>query len=159
MGIEICEADERDAEVISALNVDVQKLHSEVHPWRFKEPGPDTFPAHAAAEFIAKPNHFAFLAYDEGEAKGYVVAEIREYPESSKVRSHSMVYVHHISVRPSAQRRGIGQALLAAVKARGEESGITLLALDTWSFNDQALTFFKKCGLVPYNIRLWNKTD
>lgn len=159
MGIEIQEASEGDAAVISALNADVQRLHSDVHPWRFKEPGPDTFPTHSAAEFIAKPNHFAFLASDEGEAIGYVVAEIRHYPESSKVYAHSMVYVHHISVRPHAQRRGCGQALLAAVKARGEEHGITLLALDTWSFNDQALAFFKKCGLVPYNIRLWTIAD
>lgn len=31
------------------------------------------------------------------------------------------------------------------------------VALDVWSFNDGALRFFEKNGLVPFNVRLWSK--
>lgn len=159
MALQIREANEHDAAAVSALNADVQKLHSDVHPWRFKEPGPESFTPADAAEFMNRPNRFTYLAYEDDEAKGYIVAEVREYPESGRVFAHAMIYVHHISVRPAARRRGIGKALIAAVKAHGESLGITLLALDTWTFNEQALAFFRDCGLVPYNVRLWNKTD
>lgn len=159
MSITVREADTSDADMISVLNADVQRLHSDVHPWRFKQPGPDSFTADDAADFISRPNRFAYLALEQEDPKGYIVAETRDYPESGRVYAHAMVYVHHISVRPDAQRRGIGEALLNAVKARGKALGITLLALDTWTFNEQALAFFRKNGLVPYNVRLWNKID
>lgn len=159
MDIEIREADENDAAIVSVLNADVQRLHAKVHPWRFKQPGSESFTEADAAEFMGRPNRFTYLAYEDGEAKGYVVAEVRDYPDSGRVYAHSMVYIHHISVRPDAQRRGIGTALINAAKARGESLGITLLALDTWTFNERALSFFRDCGLVPYNVRLWNKTD
>ena len=70
-----------------------------------------------------------------------------------------MIYVHQISVRPKFQKQGAGRALLDAVKAKGKEHGITLLALDTWAFNKEALAFFQSYGLVPYNIKLWNRID
>ena len=101
----------------------------------------------------------AFVAFVNNEPKGYVVAEIREMPETSRVFEHTMVYVHDISVRPDSQGHGIGKALLDAVKQRGDEKGISLLALDTWTFNEKALRFFQRYGLVPYNVRLWNKID
>ena len=155
--LDIREAGVRDAAVISELNTDVQRIHAAEHPWRFKEPGPDSFTETDAAEFIGRPNRFSFVAFVNNEPKGYVVAEIREMPETSRVFEHAMVYVHHLSVRPDSQGHGIGKALLDAVKQRGDATGISLLALDTWTFNEKALRFFQRYGLVPYNIRLWNK--
>ena len=38
-----------------------------------------------------------------------------------------MIYVHHISVRPAVRQRGVGRALMEAVKARGKAEGIALL--------------------------------
>lgn len=159
MAVEIREADARDAAAVSALNADVQQIHADVLPWRFKEPGPESFTEADALEFMSRPDRFTYLAFEEGEAVGYVVAEVRHYPDSGRVHEHAMVYVHHLSVRPDAQRKGVGKALLDAVKARGESMGITLMGLDTWTFNEQALAFFRKYGLVPYNVRLWNKID
>ena len=159
VNVDIREADERDAAAISGLNIEVQRLHATEHPWRFKEPGPDSFTEADAREFMSRPNRFSFVAFVDNQTKGYVVAEVREMPETSRVFEHAMVYVHHLSVQPDAQGQGIGKALLDAVKQRGTEKGISLLALDTWTFNEKALRFFQRYGLVPYNVRLWNRTD
>jgi ribosomal protein S18 acetylase RimI-like enzyme len=148
-----------DAESISMLNADLQAIHADALPWRFKQPSPGTFTPGDAEEFLATPNHIAFLAHADGLPAGYVVAEILRRDESALHHAHAMIYVHHISVRPDFQRRGIGRALLDAVKQHGEAIGISTLALDTWSFNRQALAFFRSYGLVPYNVRLWNRTD
>jgi GNAT superfamily N-acetyltransferase len=154
--IEIKLATREDAQLISVLNTDVQKLHAEAYPWRFKQPGPDTFTDKDAETLMQKANHFALLAHVDGAPSGYVVAETIRHPETGRHHAHEMVYVHQISVRPNMRGRGIGRSLLSAVKARGESEGISLMALDTWVFNEQALVFFKKCGLIPFNIRLWN---
>jgi ribosomal protein S18 acetylase RimI-like enzyme len=68
-----------------------------------------------------------------------------------------MVYLHHISVRSAFRRRGIGGALLENVRAAGRDVGIALLALDVWSFNEEARAFFRRHGFAPYNERLWNR--
>jgi ribosomal protein S18 acetylase RimI-like enzyme len=159
MRIEIRAARSEDAALIAMLNADVQKIHADAHPWRFKQPAADTFTDKDAEALLRRTNYFALLAYADEAPVGYVVAEIIRRPETARHHAHDMIYVHEISVRPTARRQGVGRALLDAVGARGKSEGISLLALDTWAFNEQALAFFQSCGLVPYNTRLWNRTS
>ena len=70
-----------------------------------------------------------------------------------------MVYVRHIGVRLDSHRHGIGNALLDAVKQRRDEKGMSLIPLDTWTLVEKTLRFLKRYGLIPYNLRLWNKVD
>ena len=157
MPLEIRPATLEDAGTISALNADVQQLHADAHPWRFKPSGPDTFTGKDAADLLSKPGYFGFLALDEGAPAGYLVAEVVRRPESPQHFAHDMIYIHHISVRAAARRKSVGTLLLNAAKAHGQSLGISLVALDTWWFNKGALRFFQENGLVPYNVRLWNK--
>ena len=159
MAVEIRPATKDDASVISMLNADVQAVHADALPWRFKQPGPETFTPRDAEEFLAKAGHIAFLAQVDDAPAGYIVAELVRRVETARHHAHSMMYVHHISVRPEFRRRGVGRALLDAVKAHGAANGIALLALDAWAFNEKALAFFRGYGLVDYNVRLWNKHD
>ena len=159
MTIEVRAATKHDALVISSLNADVQAIHADALPWRFKRPGPDTFTPRHAEQLLSRPGHVALLAHVDQTPAGYAVAEILHHPETASHFAHGMVYVHQISVRPAVRRRGVGRALMDAIKAHGQARGISLLALDAWTFNAQALAFFRAYGLVPYNIRLWNKTD
>lgn len=150
-------ATEADAGLVSALNVDVQRLHSTAVPWRFKPPGPETFPPAEAARLLAKPDHHVFIAEDGGEAVGYVYVEVVRRPEGPYHFAHDLIYVHHISVRPQSRRRGAGDALMAAVRGLGEEAGIDLISLTVWSFNDGAQAFFARHGLKPYMMSLWTR--
>ena len=68
-----------------------------------------------------------------------------------------MIYIHHVSVRPSFRRQGVGTALLAAVRAAANDAGLTLIALDVWTFNDEARAFFVRNGFAAYSERLWNR--
>ena len=159
MAFEVRRATIDDAALIASLNVDVQQIHADANPWRFKKPGPQTFTHSDAEALLLKPNYFSFIAFDSNEPVGYVVAEAVCHPETGRHHAHALVYVHQISVRPGARHMGVGRKLLDAAKANGNANGIDLLALDTWAFNAQALAFFQSYGLVPYNIKLWNKTD
>jgi diamine N-acetyltransferase len=150
-------AGEADAAIVSALNDDVQAVHAAALPWRFKPPGPDTFPPSAAAAILAKPENLVFLAELDGAPVGYVYAEIARLPDDPMRPAYDMVYLHHISVRATARRQGVGEALLGAVREAGKAVGIDLLALDVWTFNTSAREFFRKQGFNPYNERLWNR--
>ena len=77
--------------------------------------------------------------------------------ETSLRHAYDMVHLHHISVRPEFRRRGVGAALLAAVRAAANEAGITLFTLDVWTFNTAARAFFARNGFTAYNERLWSR--
>jgi ribosomal protein S18 acetylase RimI-like enzyme len=159
MPVEIRATTPDDACTISALNADVQQIHADAHPWRFKPTGPRTFSEKDAKDLLSNPGYFAFLALDEGAPIGYLVGEVVRRPETARLFPHELIYIHEITVRPSARRKGVGRSLLDAAKAHGDSLGISIVASDVWSFNEGALNFFQRNGLVPFNVRLWSKAE
>lgn len=157
MTIAVRRATTADAELISSLNADVQALHAAAMPWRFKPPGPDTFPPAAAEALLARPGHVVFIAELAGKPAGYAYAETIHRAETPFHYAHAMVYLHHISVRPEFRRQGVGNALLEAVRSVGKDQGITLMTAEVWMFNENARAFFRRNGFSPYTERLWDR--
>jgi ribosomal protein S18 acetylase RimI-like enzyme len=150
-----------DAEAVATLNADVQALHAEALPWRFKPPGPATFPPEAAAALIARPENIIFVADIQMVAAtvGYIYAEVMRRPETPFTYAYETVYIHHISVRPEFREQDLGEALLNAVRAAAAERKIELITLDVWSFNASARAFFRRNGFTIFNERLWNRPE
>jgi ribosomal protein S18 acetylase RimI-like enzyme len=143
-----------DAKSIAELNGDVQRLHANALPQLFKQPIVDGATVADFENKICAENQFIWLALDLNVAAGYVFAQVLEQPETQRQFEHRLVYVHHISVRPEYQGRGIGRALLNAVKNRAVEIGIHRMALDVWRFNEDARQFFRDYGLEVYNEKM-----
>lgn len=158
MDIAIRRATEADAQGVSALNEHVQAIHAAALPQRFKPPGRDTFPPEAVKALLAEPQTILFVAHTGSTPTGYVYAEVVRRPESAFHYAYGMIYVHHISVSTEFRKQGTGRALLNAVRDEASKLGITTLALDVWTFNQEARSFFRRCGLSPYNVRLWLHT-
>lgn len=137
-----------DADLLSQLNADVHSVHAEGMPDRFKPPGAKTFPASLVRALLARPKTVMFLGYMVDAPAGYLYAEIMRLPENDIRYESSMVYIHHISVRPDFRAIGVGKALLNAARTAAHELGITRLGLDVWSFNESARSFFCSQGFV-----------
>jgi ribosomal protein S18 acetylase RimI-like enzyme len=144
-----------DAELISSLNADVQAIHAAAMPFRFKPPGPETFPPSAATALLGNPNNLVFVAEIDSVPGGYAYAEVIRRSETHFHFAFEMVYLHHISVRPEHRRAGVGEALIAAVRDAGEALGITLVSLEVYTFNENARAFFRRQGFTPTTERLW----
>lgn len=150
-------ASEADAAAISALNADVHEIHAAALPDLFKPPSAESFPAEMVTALIRAPENLVFLAELDLAPIGYAYAEVIRRAETPFRTAQEMVYLHHISVRPAHRRKGVGNALVQAVRAAGRELGITLLALDVWTFNEPARRFFGRQGFRIYNERLWSR--
>ena len=146
-----------DADAVSALNAQVQALHAEALPWRFKPPGSATFPPAEAAALIAKPENIIFVAEIAGAPIGYIYAEVLRREETPFTFAHVMVHIHHISVHRDFRAKDVGEALLDAISAAAADLKIELVTLDVWSFNASARSFFRRNGFTIYNERLWNR--
>jgi ribosomal protein S18 acetylase RimI-like enzyme len=68
-----------------------------------------------------------------------------------------MIHLHAIGVRREHRRKGVGDALIAAVRSAGKDEGITLLSAEVWTFNETARAFFRRHGLTPHAERLWDR--
>jgi GNAT superfamily N-acetyltransferase len=157
MAILVRKAVEKDAAILGALNADVQAIHAAALPWLFKPAGPDTFAPCEVKPLLAQPENLFFIAEVDGVAAGYVYAEIQEWPETPFTRRREMIYLHHISVRPAHRRHGVGSALMEAVRNAAAEAGITAVALDVWTFNEEARAFFHRRGFAAYSEKLWSR--
>lgn len=157
MEVAIRRANNGDAEIVSALNHEAQAIHAAALPRQFKPPGPDIFPAAAVRTLLGKPESILLLAHVGSHAVGYVYAEVVRRPETAFRYADKTIYIHHISVDQTYRKSGVGRALLDAVRKVGAELGIATLVLDVWTFNEEASSFFRRCGFRPYNQRLWTQ--
>ncbi|MEM7131447.1 MAG: GNAT family N-acetyltransferase [Chloroflexota bacterium] len=144
-----------DAEILSALNADVQKLHADAHPQLFKQPSDQTFPPSAALDVLNDPNAYIYIGKVKGEAVGYIYAEIRTSPENDFRYEMRRVSIHDISIKPDHQKKGYGERLIQSVKMLAQKHDITMVILDVWSFNTNARSFFAEQGFTAFNERMW----
>ncbi|HSD84319.1 MAG TPA: GNAT family N-acetyltransferase [Anaerolineae bacterium] len=155
--MEIRLATPADAELIVMLNADVQALHAAALPHLFKPPADKTFSAATVKQILSDSNNYVFVGYVADQAVGYAYAEIQLLPETALRYEMRRVYLHHISIQPDHQHQGCGEKLMQAVEGLARDKGITTIALDVWSFNTTARTFFTKQGFTVFNERMWKQ--
>jgi ribosomal protein S18 acetylase RimI-like enzyme len=153
--MEIRRAIKNDALALSTLNVDVQVIHANAVPQLFKQPSSESFALQFMLDRLDDPLNYFFIANLDGEDIGYIYARIIDRPENPFRHAWKYIYIDQISIKPAHQRMGFGGLLLEAVRKVAIEEGIDTIALDTWSFNQQSHSFFKKHGFVTFNQRMW----
>lgn len=153
--MEIRIATSSDAAVLAALNVDVQRIHAEAYPHIFIYPHDSSFALPFMQERLVDPDSYFYLASLDGEDVGYVYARLVNRPGNPFALPWRVVVIDQISVKPSHQRQGIGEALVQQVRALARALGVTTIALDTWAFNEGAHAFFARQGFHLYNLRMW----
>ena len=150
-------ATEGDIPHLVGLNRLVQDLHVAAHPDVFRLssdlPGIEDF----FSKSISDTNQHVLIAEVEGVDVGYVYATVERRPAHTFKRDTTRLYVHQISVDTDRRRRGVGRALFAAVEQIAQNQSINDIALDTWSFNQEAQDFFTSLGFSVYNIKLWKR--
>ena len=148
-----------DAETLSRLNVDVQRLHAQALPQLFKTPESDGFALQFMREHLSDPHNYFFIARLDGEDIGYVFARLIDRPENPFMHAWKYITIDQISVQPAHQGQGCGSQLMEQVRTLARDEGIPTIALDTWSFNREAQDFFIRQGFDTFNLRMWRLED
>ena len=144
----------KDAEILSALNYEVQKLHADAHPQTFKQPDGPNFTLEYMRAQLDDPHKYFFILSTGGDDIGYIFAMIWERPGNALLHPSKQLYIDQITIKKKYHRMGYGKRLLEEIFAVARSEKIESIILDVWAFNQQSLSFFKKNGFSELTYRM-----
>jgi diamine N-acetyltransferase len=96
---------------------------------------------------IAGPDRAILVAEGiDKEIIGLVVLVVRSIPANVVRDARRFAEIDQLVVGVGARRSGVGRSLLQASKTWAREQGISQLEVSAWSFNVEAIDFYRKLG-------------
>ncbi len=138
-----------DAERIKELLYQVGRIHAEARPDIFKL-GEKKYSDNELMEIIQNDKTPIFVYCDEDNVVLAYAFCIYKITESNILLQDSMtLYIDDLCVDEKHRRCGIGKALYDYVLSEAKKNSCDSVTLNVWSFNEKAVDFYKKCGLIP----------
>jgi GNAT superfamily N-acetyltransferase len=148
----------KDASLLARLNKTVQDLHAREYPQYFKPYQYDVVEKEFE-ENLAQDNWYAYVAFDDSIAIGYILFFIRKYQENPFRYAYTGIHIDQLSVLESYQRKGIGSKLMNKAEEVGKIVGATQIELTYWDRNIEAKAFYDKKGFEDYLHFIVKKTE
>jgi GNAT superfamily N-acetyltransferase len=142
----IREARERDYEALCAINEEVDRMHREALPERFKAPEGPARERNYIDNAIRAPDVGLFVAEIQGQLVGFVHAILKEVPLVPILVQRRYASVDNLVVRRAHRRRGVGRALMKRAEAWARAKGATSVELTVYAFNRPAQKFYHRLG-------------
>ena len=156
--ISIRAAVDGDVEQLAALSASVQELHVAARPDAFKAVDPQVLGGLFRSR-LAEAAVRIWIAEMEGVVVGYAVTVDKRQEENVHAHARSWREIEEIAVRVEYRRRGVASALFRHVEVATRADGISVVELNTWTFNDAARRSFERLGFVPKNTRYERRTQ
>ena len=150
-------AQSADIDDLTRLNEIVHSIHVNNEPQRFKPTNPEEIHAWFKQSFN-NDNGRIWIAREEGQAVGYVIAFLRDSPSTPFAHSGRLCELDQIVVAPSARRQGVGRRLVQKVVFFAKDNEVARVQLTSWSFNEEAHRLFQDAGFetrrMTFDLRL-----
>ncbi len=151
-------ARKEDYEAINALRAPVCALHSNGYPALFK---PVFAKDHQerVLKMMEDPEQDVLVAEKNGQLLGFAMVEYIKREETNSMYAVHEAHIVEIGVDETSQGKGIGTALIQAVKDAAKVRGCRSVQLDVWEFNKSALRFYEKLGFVTLRRKMEQVPD
>lgn len=139
-----------DPKLLASLNKDVQNLHYQMYPEKYK---PYDFKSFVKfyEQLIKEDRVECFVCYIADCPIGYFVVEEKTYPDSPFSREIKSIYIQQIFVYNRIRLQGIGTEIMEYIKKIAQQHGVDRIELDVKYKNEGAEKFFTKMNFVPFN--------
>ncbi len=139
-----------DFEEIHELFQEVHDLHLDNTNNIFKDGDP--FPKEEFEKILSDEKSF-FLKAEEIKIIGFINAFINER-EGRLTKHKKTMHIEQIGVKKGEHNRGVGTKLIEEIKSIAKENNCDNIILDVWSFNDNAIEFYKNKGFEEQRIKM-----
>ena len=144
-------ATKNDIPALMALLVQVNMVHHNGRPDRFK--GPTTkYTADELAAILADDETPVFVGVDEsGRVLGHGFC-VLQHSGGRLMAEHDTLYIDDICVDESARGLGAGRAVYDHIVEYARQRGCYNVTLNVWTCNPGAMRFYEKLGMKPYRV-------
>lgn len=152
--MEIRRGTHEDARLLCDLAEALQEGHLAARPDFFK---PHVVTPEMIAEYeaqLADADTVLYVGEVGGEAIGYILAQVKQRPESSYTYGIQYMYIAEMSVNPEFRGSGCGEQLMQTVFDLAKSLGIAKVILNVWAFNERAIAFYKRQGFTVRDLRM-----
>ena len=137
-----------DREAVNRLGQQIHTLHVSFRPDHFCD-AEEIFSQERFDKEVQERN--LYVARLEDQVVGYTLLRIRSYDGPLVVNRRVMV-IDEFCVEEMLRRHGIGTAMMTDIRALARAFRCSQLRLNVYPQNDEALTFYQKCGFLIRTI-------
>lgn len=139
-----------EAARIVPLLEELHAIHAAHQPARHRADAPAAELESWLKDWLEDPKVHALAAESPtGTLLGYLIYGEEERPALPVRDGETRLMLHHIAVQEAWRRMGVGKALMAEMKARAAEKGITVIAATFAPFNTASGALMASQGLEP----------
>ncbi|HVJ16939.1 MAG TPA: GNAT family N-acetyltransferase [Polyangiaceae bacterium] len=136
----------RDFHAMAALFAEVDAIHIDNHPERFRSPGQPPRALDYLEQVLASPHQVFLVAELEGRLTGLVHVAVYEAPAIPLFVPRLTAVVSDLVVAEEHRSHGIGQRLLSEAESWARLHGASTLELSVYEFNTGARRFYEGAG-------------
>ncbi len=144
-------ATKKDFKSIHAIFQEVHDHHLNGTVNTFKDVDPFTEDEFNIA--LKDKNTFLLVAKEETKITGFILATIIER-EGRHTKFKKTLHIDTIGTKKDFQNKGVGSALINEIKKVAKENKCDNINLSVWSFNDNAIKFYKHIGFQNQKINM-----
>lgn len=131
---------------IADMKRQIHEVHAKGRPDLFQPVVErESFEEHAASSGLR-----LLLAELGGDAVGYVLIHVIDRPANAGMKQCRALHVEEFCVDERHRHKGIGRALMDAVRQAAKTEGLPRIELDVWAFNEGAKQFYEEVGLHAF---------
>ena len=146
--MKIREAIIEDLEQIAIIQKQIQDLHFKERPKIFKEKNINMI-EEELVQIMRSKEEIIIVAVDEKSIiYGILIYKIKEIKNHINLRDSKILWVDDIGVNEKYRKKGIGKKLMKEAENIARLQKCNRLELNCWSFNEDALNFYKSIKLT-----------
>ncbi len=145
-------AEQKDISQINKLLYQVAAVHHDGRPDLFKS-GAKKYTDDQLKAIIADDNTPILVAADENDVtQGYAFCVFQQHIGDNILTDIKTLYIDDLCVEENRRGEHIGRMLYNAAADYARDHGCYNVTLNVWSCNENAMKFYRSCGLNPQKI-------
>lgn len=143
-----------DFDAVNDIFMQLHNLHVKNRPDIYRRiEKPTTKKAWGYEASLEDENKIMLGAELDGKIVGFATVSIRT-SESKAFVPHLFAFIDEIAVDSNYRRKGVGKTLYENCIKQAKRRGATSIVLKVWSFNVEAIAFYKSLGMTVQHITM-----
>jgi ribosomal protein S18 acetylase RimI-like enzyme len=142
-----------DYNSISILRKQIHDYHSYHRPDFYKNKELP-FPKDEFESLFESSESKIYVVESGDKIYGYAITKVLSFQSNPLIVDHKRLFIDDIIIDPENRKKGIGRFLMKKLESVCRSEGYNYLDLNVWSFNTEAIDFYRKHGMRESILRM-----